>query len=90
MLTAEDTRKSILVPRLIAAGADCDRVYIFGWVREDEKKRMFLLAEDLARLEEAMGEIGDVGLVTIDPMTAYMGGKVEVTARPMFEISLAR
>src|SRR5262249_1606344 len=28
MLTAEDTRHSILIPRLIAAGADCDRVYI--------------------------------------------------------------
>jgi hypothetical protein len=36
-----------------------------------------LLGEDLAKLEEAIEEIGDVGLVTIDPITAYMGGKVD-------------
>src|ERR1700730_71968 len=77
MLTAEDTIQNVLVPRLIAAGADRDRVWIIGWVRQDDKKRMFLLGEDLAKLEDAVEKIGDVGLICIDPITAYMGGKLD-------------
>jgi hypothetical protein len=62
---------------LIAAGADRDRVVILQSIRKDDQDRMFLLAEDLAELEEAIAEVGDVGLVTIDPITAYMGGKID-------------
>ena len=28
-------------------------------------------------LAKTIAEVGDVGLVTIDPITAYMGGKVD-------------
>jgi hypothetical protein len=38
---------------------------------------MFLLAEDLEVLERAIADTGDVSLVTIDPITAYMGGKID-------------
>jgi hypothetical protein len=34
---------------------------------------MFLLGEDLDTLEQMIRDFGDVGLVTIDPITAYMG-----------------
>ena len=27
--------------------------------------------------EKAVRDIGDVGLITIDPITAYMGGKID-------------
>jgi hypothetical protein len=47
MMTAEDCLAEILRPRLVAAGADLDRVIVLKAIRKDNKDRMFLLAEDL-------------------------------------------
>jgi hypothetical protein len=77
MVTAEDALDSEVVPRLVAAGANLDRVYILKSIRTDKQQRQFLLAEDLIALEREIARIGEVGLVTIDPITAYMGGKMD-------------
>jgi DNA polymerase len=77
MLTAEDCLDQTIVPRLIAAGADRDRVFILKKIRKDNKERMFLLSEDLEELERTIVKTGDVRLITIDPITAYMGGKLD-------------
>jgi putative DNA primase/helicase len=77
MLTAEDALDQILVPRLRAAGADLERVHFLKRIRKDNKDRMFLLGEDLELLAKAIAETGDVRLVTLDPITAYMGGKLD-------------
>src|SRR5262249_40527742 len=77
MLTAEDTLDQIVVPRLLAAGANISRVHILKCIKTDEHDRQFLLAEDLERLERLMQKIGDVGFVTMDPITAYMGSKMD-------------
>jgi putative DNA primase/helicase len=77
MLTAEDSIAQGLVPRLIAAGADTKRVHIVKCIHRDKKDRQFLLGEDLHDLELTIREIGNVGLITIDPITAYMGGKMD-------------
>jgi hypothetical protein len=77
MLTAEDSSNQTVVPRLRAAGADLDRVHILRRIRKDNRERMFLLHEDLTELERMIANIGDVLLVTVDPITAYMGGKVD-------------
>jgi hypothetical protein len=77
MVTAEDAIDSDVVPRLKAAGADLTRVHILKYIKIDKKKRQFLLAEDLAKLEQAIVQVGNVGLVCIDPITAYMGGKTD-------------
>ncbi len=74
MLTAEDNTAQILVPRLMAAGADLERVLILQRIRKDNKNRMFLLSEDLEELERAIVDFGEVWLTTFDPITAYMGG----------------
>jgi hypothetical protein len=74
MLTAEDCLDQTIVPRLIAAGADRDRVHILKKIRKDNRERMFLLHEDLEELERAIRDVSDVRLITIDPITAYMGG----------------
>jgi hypothetical protein len=58
---------------LIAAGADRDRVLILKKIRKDNKERMFLLSEDIEELERIISKSGDVYLITIDPITAYMG-----------------
>jgi DNA polymerase I-like protein with 3'-5' exonuclease and polymerase domains len=77
MLTAEDCLDQTIVPRLIAAGANRDRVFILKKIRKDNRERMFLLNEDLEQLEQMIKKIGDVWLTTMDPITAYMGGKID-------------
>jgi DNA polymerase len=73
MLTAEDNTDDTLVPRLVAAGADLSRIKELKAIRRNGKEELFLLGEDLAALEQMIRDWGDVGLVTIDPITAYMG-----------------
>jgi DNA polymerase len=73
MLTAEDCLDQTITPRLIAAGADRDRVFILKKIRKDNKERMFLLSEDIEELEHIIAKTGDVRLITIDPITAFMG-----------------
>jgi putative DNA primase/helicase len=77
MLTAEDTLDQIIKPRLVAAGADISRVHILKAIKTDEHDRQFLLNEDLYRLEHLVKKIGNVGLITLDPITAYMGGRMD-------------
>jgi putative DNA primase/helicase len=77
MLTAEDCLDQTIVPRLIAAGADLKRVFVLRKIRKDNKERMFLLNEDLEELERMIIKVGEVRLITIDPITAYMGGRVD-------------
>jgi putative DNA primase/helicase len=75
VLSAEDGVGDVLVPRLIAAGADLNRVHIVKAIRTQDGKgeRRFSLQEDLQELEKKIAEIGDIGLVWIDPVTSYMG-----------------
>jgi DNA polymerase I-like protein with 3'-5' exonuclease and polymerase domains len=78
MLSAEDDVADTIVPRLKAAGADCTRVHILKMIREGGNERMFSLVSDLNALRRKIIEIGDVKVVMIDPITAYLGvGKVD-------------
>jgi hypothetical protein len=77
MLTAEDNTAHTVCPRLAAAGADLDRVHILSKIRKDNKNRMFMLQEDLDVLEHILASNPNIGLVTIDPITAYLGGKLD-------------
>lgn len=75
--TAEDSIENTVKPRLVAAGADLDRVEIAQMVDDQNKPRMFNLATDLPLLEQKLAEIGDVVLIVIDPVSAYLGaGKI--------------
>jgi putative DNA primase/helicase len=77
MLTAEDALDQEVVPRLVAAGAVLERVFILKSVRQGGNNRQFLLGEDLDKLEKVVALVGDVGLITVDPITAYMGGRMD-------------
>lgn len=78
-LSAEDDPEDTIRPRLEAAGADLSRVFILDAVvdgfRADggERRRAFNMKSDLARLAAMLEEIGDVALIVIDPITAYLG-----------------
>jgi hypothetical protein len=79
--SAEDDIEDTVVPRLIAAGADLKRVHIVKAMREDGKERTFSLVSDLPELRKAIERIGNVVLVIIDSMSAYVGvGKVNTSS----------
>jgi putative DNA primase/helicase len=75
ILSAEDDAADTIIPRLMAANADCSKVYILSAVRRDDEKghRSFNLQLDLPELEKKVAEIGDVLVVIIDPITSYLG-----------------
>jgi putative DNA primase/helicase len=74
MLSAEDDVGDTIRPRLEAAGADVDRVHMLTAIRDADAMRGFNLARDLLVLESVLAQIGDVRFVSIDPITAYLGG----------------
>jgi putative DNA primase/helicase len=75
ILSAEDGLADTVKPRLVAAGADLSRVHLLPFVNlASGGRRTFSLQADLEKLGEKLREIGDVSLLVIDPVTAYMGG----------------
>jgi hypothetical protein len=72
-LTAEDGLADVIRPRLDAAGADVSKVHAIEAVREQGRSASFDLAQDLAGLADKVREIGDVRVIVIDPVTAYLG-----------------
>jgi hypothetical protein len=78
LLTAEDAEADTVIPRLMAAGADRKRVHIVRMTKKaDGGKRMFSLITDLPTLEKEIKSIkdkgGEVVLIVIDPISAYLG-----------------
>jgi hypothetical protein len=73
MVTAEDCLEDTVIPRLMAVEADLSKISILRAIKQDDKHRMFLLGEDLEELERKIKEMGDVALVCLDPITAFMG-----------------
>jgi DNA polymerase len=75
LLSAEDDPNDTIIPRLIAAGADIHRIAVVSMVRVGGGQRMFSLVTDLELLRKTIDQIGDVKLVQIDPISAYLGVK---------------
>ena len=76
ILSAEDSYKTSIVPRLTACGANKDKVFIIEsavHVDLDRDERFVALDRDLALLKRHIIELGDVKLIFIDPVTAYLG-----------------
>jgi putative DNA primase/helicase len=71
MLLAEDGIADIIKPRLVAAGADLERVYWLEGKRDGDKQ--FHLDSDLGELEKTLASPPGFGLVVIDPVTSYLG-----------------
>ena len=78
ILSAEDDAADTIMPRLIAADADVSRVHIVEAVRAIAADgtagiRGVDLGRDIAALEALLESIGDVALIVVDPITAYLG-----------------
>ena len=82
LLTAEDHLSQTVRPRLDAMGADTSKIIALqGMRRKDEENRQYVdsfnLKTDLEALEQAVRSKNDTKLVIIDPLSAYLGGKVD-------------
>ncbi|MEO5346865.1 MAG: AAA family ATPase [Magnetococcus sp. YQC-9] len=77
ILSAEDDPADTILPRLSAVGADLEQIGIVECVRIRNQGKLisrgFSLKDDMAALDEALGRIGGVALVVIDPISAYLG-----------------
>jgi hypothetical protein len=79
VLSAEDDAEDTIRPRLEAAGADLQRVYVLDAVRQLDARnapelRPFSLEKDIAKLRELLAsKLQDVTLIIIDPISAYLG-----------------
>ncbi|MGH8502003.1 MAG: AAA family ATPase [Gammaproteobacteria bacterium] len=78
LLSAEDDAGDTIRPRLDAMGADVSRIHVLDAVRHidhdagEASERMPTLG-DTAALAEAIVSAGDVRLVIVDPVSAYLG-----------------
>ena len=77
LLTAEDSAKDTVRPRLEALGADLARVHRLRSVTIAGKVDTFSLQRDLDALGEKVTELGDVIAVVIDPITSYLGAELD-------------
>src|SRR5262245_3199223 len=77
IISSEDAIDDTIVPRLAAADADLSRVHLLAFTKTNGVRRTFSLQTDLARLGEKIRAVGDAALVIIDPVTSYMGSKLD-------------
>ena len=73
ILSLEDDPAARIKPRMIEAGADISRVKVIEGVLDAKSGDTFNLAQHIPLLAEAIETVGNVSLVLIDPVTAYMG-----------------
>lgn len=73
--TGEDIVSKAIIPRLLAAGADCSHTHILTGVEvPGEGTREFIPSIDMLLLVDAARKIPDLDLVIIDPMIASVAG----------------
>jgi hypothetical protein len=77
ILVAEDGVADTIKPRLLAAGATVERVFVLRSKLTEaatKKQRYFTFDQDLERLEQFMRtHPGGFGLVVTDPLSSYLG-----------------
>lgn len=72
----EDAWESVIVPRLVAAGADLDRVLHVEAVNPDGTESPLSVPADLERLAEVC-EMHDVALLVLDPLMSAMHASLD-------------
>ena len=77
ILSAEDAIDDTIVPRLAAAGADLGRVHCLKCIKVEGQTRSFSVQAHTDLIAQKVRELGDVALVIIDPISAYLGSEID-------------
>lgn len=73
--SSEDDPADTIIPRLIAVGADLRKVHILqGRINGAGETEAFDPAKDMDLMAQAFEQIGDVGLLMIDPIVSAVAG----------------
>ena len=72
--SGEDDPADTIAPRLAAAGADLERVHAVQSVRIEGQSVAFDPAAHIPELAARMAELGDVGLLIVDPIVSAVAG----------------
>ena len=72
--TGEDDVCDTLTPRLMAMGADLDRVHFIQGMKTGKDERPFEPSSDMPFLKEAIKKIGHVKVLIIDPIVSVVKG----------------
>jgi hypothetical protein len=72
--SGEDDPADTLLPRLVASGADVERVFFVGDVAHGEERRPFDPAKDMEPLREAIVKAGGCVLIVVDPIVSAVAG----------------
>lgn len=75
VLSAEDDLARTILPRLIAAGADVDRVAVVALREHGTTREPVICLEDLSAIEQAIAEV-DAAILVIDPLVAFLSDTV--------------
>ncbi|MCC7420782.1 MAG: AAA family ATPase, partial [Planctomycetaceae bacterium] len=77
LLSCEDDPADTILPRFLAAGGDPARLHVLAGFRDKpgaKRIRLVSLTRDIELLAKVLGSLKDVGLVVIDPISAYLDG----------------
>ena len=72
--TGEDDVCDTLTPRLMAMGADLDKVHFIQGMKAGSDERPFEPSSDMPSLKDAIKKIGDVKVLIIDPIVSVVKG----------------
>jgi hypothetical protein len=75
IITSEDHKRSVVIPRLIAANADLERVGVVG-VQAEGRSELVTFPDDLPELEERIRET-EARLLTVDPVVGALSGQID-------------
>jgi len=91
--SSEDGDADTIVPRLIASGADLDRIYLVGSIFDQHGRRQFDPAFDIPLLSEKLDSIGGARLLIIDPVVSavasdsHKNGEVRRALQPVVDLA---
>jgi RecA-family ATPase len=76
--SGEDDAASTIIPRLIASGADLDRIQIINGCVCDSDKDAFDPSNDISLLQDAVNAMGGLSLFLIDPVVSAVTGDMNM------------
>lgn len=94
--SGEDGPDDTIAPRLIAAGANMERVEIVEGIRDGDGRRPFDPAQDVPHLLDALSKLDDVGLLVVDPIVSAVASdsnknaEVRRALQPLVDLANAK